>query len=471
MSTHYLLLVPDGVAIRNFLCTRFVDRLLGDGGRVTLWHALPDASLAQHRDRWPQERVTWLPLPAYREGLAERVLRQAKVDAQLAWQAEDDAADVQRRLRRPSKHLPTRLVAAAAGLTGRAFGSAAGVQRLDRWHARTALARQAFGDYARTIATLAPDVVFCTHQRASRAVPAMLAAQSAGVPTATFVYSWDNLPKGRMAVHADHVLVWSTHMRDELRRYYPELPDDRVTVVGTPQFEHYFDPTLRQDRATFFTEHGLDPARPVVCFSGDDVTTSPYDPQYLRDTAQALRALGEGGDRPQPQLLFRRCPVDASDRYDPVLADFPEIVTSDPRWLTVEGDWTQLVPTMADTALLVNVVAHCDCVVNLGSTMAMDFAILDKPAVYLAYTPAHTDPALGWRVDDIYRLPHFRTVHALEPVGWARHREDLADAVATALDHPERGRDARRAWLARIGGTPLDGASDRCFEALKRIAA
>ena len=44
----------------------------------------------------------------------------------------------------------------------------------------------------------------------------MLAAKSLGIPTATFIFSWDNLSsKGRIAAPFDYYLVWSEHMGDE----------------------------------------------------------------------------------------------------------------------------------------------------------------------------------------------------------------------------------------------------------------
>jgi hypothetical protein len=38
----------------------------------------------------------------------------------------------------------------------------------------------------------------------------LLAAQQLGIPTATFIFSWDNLPKATMVVETDYY-VWSDH--------------------------------------------------------------------------------------------------------------------------------------------------------------------------------------------------------------------------------------------------------------------
>ncbi|MFP5288100.1 MAG: UDP-glycosyltransferase, partial [Thermoanaerobaculia bacterium] len=275
---------------------------------------------------------------------------------------------------------------------------------------------------------------------------------------ATFIYSWDNLPKGRMAVHPDHFLVWSERMRQELLAYYPEVGLERVHVVGTPQFEPHFDRERIRSRDEFLRAAGLDPDRPVVCFSGDDEATSPYDPAYLADLARAVRELPE----PRPQILFRRAPTDVSGRYSAVLAEHPEIAVCDPLWTATAGDWTGVAPMPGDLSLLANVAAHCSLVVNLASTMAMDFAIHGKPAVFLDYDPPGAAP---WAAD-IYRLPHFRTVHELGPVHWARRVDQLADVIHGALAHPGEKQQARERWLREVAAHPLERASERCVAAL-----
>ena len=451
-----VMVVPDGVGIRNFLYTRFLD-LLSARAEVVAWHVLPEHVLATQEGR----PVRFEALPYVREGLAARVLRQAKIYAQLHWRYEEDAAEVLLKVWRPSGGLPARAVRRSAQLLGRALATPGGAAWLDRRHAAVASGDGALSPFEGFLRRERPDVIFCTHQRASRAVPALLAARRLGIPSATFIYSWDNLPRGRMAVHADHFLVWSERMKAELLGYYPEVVEERVHVVGTPQFEPHLDPSLAQPREEFLGGLGLDPGRPVICFSGDDVSTSPCDPSYLADLARAVRALPE----PRPQILFRRMPTDPGDRYRPVLGAFPEIAVCDPAWRAGEGDWTQAVPLPGDPGLLANVARHCDLVVNLGSTMGMDFAVFDKPAIYVAYDP----PGSGRRVEDLYRLPHFRCVHEIQPVLWARSAGELGEMVRRALADPAEKREARARWLREVAAHPLDRASERCAATLLEV--
>ncbi len=456
------LVIADGVGIRNFLCSNFIDLVRADAS-VVIWHALSPSTLSEHQARYPQ--VAWKEIPQIREGIAARVLRQAKVYGQLYWRYEEDAGRVQFGMRPWARRLPPRIIQALARGLGRWAARPRRLATLDRLHARSLRHAPEAQQLRATLADEAPDVLFCTHQRSSRAAPLMQAARDLGIPTANFIYSWDNLPKGRMAVPADAFLVWSAFMREELLTYYPEIDPSRIMVTGSPQFEPYFDPALRVPRKAFCATHGLDPERAIVCFSGDDVSTSPNDPRYLEDLAAALRTLPESE---RPQLLFRRCPVDTSDRYDSVLERFPEISVSDPLWQASDGDWSSVVPTPADIALLSNVVFHCALVVNVGSTMAMDFAILGKPAIYIAYDPPN--PRGIFPIADIYRLPHFRIVDRLQPVAWARTANALADLVRDALQHPSAHAAARQAWLDSHIRAPIDEASQRCAEALRQLA-
>lgn len=457
------IVTPDGLGIRNFLCGPLIE-LLRSEGEVIVWHAFSDKTLTPHRERW-KDAVRWERLPSFREGLRERVLRQAKIYAQLYWHYEEDSAEAVLKFLRPSGRWLNHALAFTSHNLGRLLGNPKGVAWLDRQHAVTASRARYLQPFKELLERERPDVVFCTHQRASSAVPAMLAARSLGIPTATFIYSWDNLPKGRMAVHADHFLVWSDFMKQQLLHYYREVQEQRIQVVGTPQFEHYFNRALVQPRERFLESLGLDPRRPVVCFSGDDLTTSPYDPEYLADLAEGLRSLPIDE---RPQVLFRRCPVDTTDRYRWVTEKYPEIAVSAPLWASdVDGDWSKSIPTFEDIALLVNVVYHSDVVVNVGSTMAMDFAILDKPGVFIAYDPPSVNGS--WTIKDTYKLPHLRSVHEFQPVYWARTAPELSSLVLRALSQPKEKSKERHDWLRKEVMQPTDDASSRCFEALRRI--
>ncbi len=462
----FLLLFPDGIGLRNFVLTHFLSNL-SEKGDVLVWHALPEGAI-QHHVKTYAGRVRWEALPHHREGQLPFFFRRAKSFAQLYWQDQPGTDVLLKQIVGQGKNL-YRLRNQLSEVLGRAFShSHSQILSLNKAHAWFVERLPYFKNYLDFLRKERPNIVFCSHQRSETAVPAMLAAGKLGIPTATFIYSWDNLPKGRMAVQADYFLVWSEHMRDEMHRYYPDVSPERVFIIGTPQFENYFNPSLVESRSEFFQRLGLNPLRSAICFSGDDFTTSPYDPQYLADLAQGLRSILEDS---RPQIIFRRAPTDVTHRYDAILESYPEIVESRPAWIPLVGeDWSKVIPTEEDSRLLVNIVKHCDLVVNLGSTMGLDFAILDKPTVFVAYQPQGSQLDSRWNIDDVYRLPHFETVHRLQPVYWARSKEELIVTVLRGLEYPDEKRHSRNEWIRTIARAPLDQASQRCVQALIEIA-
>ncbi|MBI1792666.1 MAG: hypothetical protein HYR70_00560 [Chloroflexi bacterium] len=462
----FLLLFPDGIGLRNFVLTQFLS-LLTEKGDVFLWHALPEQTVQPHIHDFAG-KVCWHALPHHREGQMSFLFRRAKLLAQLYGQGEPGTDVVLKQTAGKGKGR-YRLRNHLAEIFGRILShSHSQILWLDHAHAWMVERQPYFKQYLSFLEKEMPDIVFCSHQRSEFAVPAMLAARKLGIPTATFVYSWDNLPKGRMAVHADYFLVWSEHMRDEMLQYYPDVTPGRIFIVGTPQFEHYFNQDIIEPREIFLRCYGLDPSRPVICFSGDDIATSPHDPDYLEDLAIALEQFPT---RTRPQILFRRTPTDVSGRYEAVLKRRPEIVSVEPAWINLaDNDWTKVIPTDEDVRLLVNIVRHCDFVVNVGSTMALDFAINHKPSIYLAYNPSSWRTEDGWNIEDVYRYPHFNHIGQFNPVYWAKSKDELPALIRECMKNPGNMESRRQAWVEFLVQTPLDRASERCAKVLFEIA-
>ena len=110
---------------------------------------------------------------------------------------------------------------------------------------------------------LKPALVFNgSHVHSRNAVAAVEAAQWLGIPTATFLFSWDNLTsQGRILPAYDHYLVWNEQIRDQLRRIYPSVRADQITVTGTPQFDFHFQREFYWTREEFCRRVGADPSR------------------------------------------------------------------------------------------------------------------------------------------------------------------------------------------------------------------
>ncbi|MEO8255294.1 MAG: UDP-glycosyltransferase, partial [Flavobacterium sp.] len=324
-----------------------------------------------------------------------------------------------------------------------------------------------YNNCLKTLQNEKPAFVFCTNQRPVLAIAPILAAKTLGIPTGTFIFSWDNLPKATMVVETDYYFVWSEHMKKGLLHYYPYIKENQVFITGTPQFESHFDKSKLIPKEEFYKEHKLDLGKKYICYSGDDITTCPDDPQYLNDVAQAVRELNNKGY--SLGILFRRCPVDFSNRYDLVLEKNKDIITSIvPLWEKVGEGWNTILPTKEDLDLQSNTIQHTSLVINLGSSMVFDYAAYQKPCVFINYDIENRIDK-NWSVSKIYNYVHFRSMPKENAVIWLDSPDEIVDKIKLGLEQNNEIVNRARKWFEIINQLPAENASNRIWKSIETI--
>lgn len=453
--------MTDGIGLRNFVFSSFLDQIPSNW-EVVFWHdvaydftphpveslRLPKAQLHPLTDIWKNVRK--------------------QVELNLSMRRTNDAvydtyrfAPVLKTLRQKVKWALTRLYISR---TNSEKGRKKIEEKLGYYERKTAY-------YTACLAQLkahTPDLVLSTNQRPVVGIAPILAAQDLGIPTASMIFSWDNLPKATLVLDTDHYLVWSEHMRAELNTYYPAKPIENCWVTGSPQFELHGNPAGILTREAFFARHNLDESKAYICYSGDDYTTSPDDPDYLRAVAKAIRKGNQLGHN--YGLIFRRCPVDFSDRYDEVLQEYKDVIVPiDPLWEANSELWSTIIPTKADAELLRNTIVHSCMVINLGSSMVFDFAIYNKPCAYIAFESA-TKRETWWTIKMIYDFVHFRSMPSKDAVIWLTDENLIWEALEPALRNPEKQVTQAQKWFEVIHQLPHQSSSQRIWETIQKIA-
>ncbi|MEQ6123915.1 hypothetical protein AAON49_06935 [Pseudotenacibaculum sp. MALMAid0570] len=308
-----------------------------------------------------------------------------------------------------------------------------------------------------------PSVVYCTHQRASNALAPMLAARDLGIKTICFIHSWDNIPKGVQLVKADKYFVWSSYMKDEMIEHYPFINENDIKVTGTPQFTYYFNDEYRLERSVFFNQFDLDTQKKYILFSGNDKTTSPNDPVYLSDLCKSIKELNKEEDI--YRVLFRPNPIDRNEGFNTVLDEFSDVLTEiKPDWFGTDVFlWNKGGPSKKDVSLLINTIIHSDLIVNMGSTMALDAAILGKPSCYINYDVEST---FDWSVNRTYKFIHFKMIKDIDPVFWINNREARLEVLKEALTNTEDKKEGREKWMARATQLPIEETINRMWKYL-----
>lgn len=449
-GAHAVIIVPDGVGVKNYLYSNVLKHLSKDA-KITIWSTLPESTFTDVKTRH-QIEFNYEPLSLQAEGKRTRLFREAATYARLRYNTKvTNNATIMKNWRLQKQNLKLHLLYQLAEYMGAwASHSYKRILKLERL-AKKYWSKPVIAVYKKQLEKMQPTSLFITHQRVAGLMPVCLAAKEQNIKTSTAVFSWDNLPKARLNVDVDDYLVWSDWMKDEMQLYYKEIDIDRVKVTGTPQFEFYKDETVVINRDKFAETYGLNPELKWVCFSGDDELTSPHDPLYLRDVAAHIKK-----NKLPLQIIFRRCPVDFSNRYDAILEEYHSIIVSiDPIWYTEAEAWVGYYSKQEDIALQVNLAKHCEAVINLGSTMAIDFATFNKPCLYINYDAVNDE---NWTTEFIYKFQHFRSMEGMEPVGWINNEQEITDKLSALLEG-NIGRD-RTLWLEKLVRHPYETNSE-----------
>lgn len=455
------ILLPDGIGLRNFAFTDFYNTGTASGYEIVFWNNTPfDLSDLGFTDIKIEKAKSHPLTDLYKNALKIVELRLS------IKKAKDNIYE--------SYYFPPKINSVKSFLKNAYTQSIAfwhtsnrGAQRIRTKIGQLERKTKLYHDSLETLKKEKPAFVFCTNQRVMLGVAPLIAAQDLGIPTACFIFSWDNLPKGTKIIETDFYFVWSQHMKAELRYYYPHVQEEQIIVTGTPQFETHFDNTKLQSKADFFKSHQLDEAKRYFCFSGDDVTTSPNDPKYLEDAAKAVRSLNQKGHN--LGIIFRRCPVDFSKRYDAVLTEYADCITAiAPEWIKKAESWNTILPTKADLALQVNTINNTDFVINLGSSMVFDYVIFKKPCAFINYDVKDGIPCR--LVKDTYNLIHFRSMTSSYCVAWINSPQEMETMILSLLTQNNDSLISNAGqWFEKINQHPPQQASERIWNAISQL--
>jgi len=365
------------------------------------------------------------------------------------------------------RSLKSKLTATLIHWMAKWYANEKGIQKLDIPFYKATRKTSYYQKCKEQLLSVQPDVVLCTHQRASTAVAPMLAARDLGLKTICFVHSWDNVPKGVQLVKADKYFVWSKYMKNEMLFHYPFFKEDDIYITGTPQFLLYFQKRFRLERNTFLQQFNLDTSKKYILFSGNDRTSSPNDPKYLALVCDALRTIN-AKENDQYRILFRPNPIDRNNDFDAVLSSCQDIVTElKPSWFGAEKFlWNQGGPSEKDITLLMNSILHVEFVINVGSTMAIDAAILGKATCWINF---EVENQFDWSVRRAYNYIHFQIIKGIAPVFWINSIAEIESVLKKALDNPDATLIDRNQWVNKVVQNPIEETNNRMWNYIKSI--
>lgn len=457
---HIVLIVARGEAVRNFLYSETL-ATLNERAHVTLLSVIDDEPFVQRF----RDSATIVPLPEYPERRLVTSFRFLTHEVHLRWLwteavkntwALRDAHAVG--LRAQAQRL------AWKGITS-LLARRRIVEALTEGERRLTWALRPNDDFVELWRTLKPDLVFNTsHIHGAAADFPVRTAERMGIPTAAFVFSWDN-PTSRSWIFPryDYFVVWNERMRQQLIEMYKTSPE-RILVTGTPQFDFHFRTQFVPTRAELAQRIGIDPSRPYVLYTTSIARHFPDEHKHVELVAQLLR---ESELRPKPQLVVRMYVKGTSAEMKALPARrLPDVHFAPMLW---EERWQM--PLYDDLRLYGGLLRHAQLGINVGSTVSLELLMHDKPVINIAFTPDGRIGPKYSRYLRYVRYEHYRPVIESGAVMLARSDADLGEMLVRGCAQPEEDRDARQRLIGQMFGPTLDGNSGvRVAESLLAIA-
>jgi len=458
-AAHIAAILPRGETLRNFVHTGCLEAIASQMA-LSVISVLPDAETAQDLrsrfgdvteltttpDRWPTRFARDILDMSHGRRLGSAAARER-------WRLRDAEADT---MARKLKRLGRKMIAVP-------LANGPGIAMLERIERGLSKRLRVESKWEMMFRESRPTLVFnASHIHSANAIHVVQAAQWLGIPTAAFVFSWDNLTsQGRCIPEYDYYLVWNDEIRHQLCEVYPHVDASRVLVTGTPQFDLHFRPEGIWSREEFCSVMGLDPGRPVVLYSTGMAGHMPGEPEIVEGIADMLVGREDLG---APQLLVRVYPKDRTGRFEDLRARRSDIVFSATRWIEAH-----LTPTIADSHLLANTLRHASVGINVASTVSLELAMFDHPVLNIAYNPPRTPVRVPYA--RYYTFDHYAPLVKAGVVQLANSEPELLAGIEQALKNPDKFSAERRAFIASTFGATLDGqSSQRVADVLMRLA-
>ncbi|WP_157962234.1 UDP-glycosyltransferase [Winogradskyella aurantiaca] len=455
-----LLLLTDGISLRNFTYSPFVIEAEKSGLELVFWNGTSFD--------FEKMGLQAIPLPKGKTHWLTPVFKNARKHIELNCFSKRNQDPIYQAYKFPlnKKGLKNWFRTLLTQLLIFFLNNENGANLTRKWTYRLESKTAYYRRCRQVLSEIEPDVILNSSQRSLLSIAPVEAAKDLGITSLGFIYSWDNLPKSTLEVTTDYYLTWGQLMKSELIKYHPFIESDQIFVTGTPQFELHYQDELIETRTYFFEKYNLNSDIEYFCFSGDDFTTSPKDHLYLRDTARAIRELNQNGYK--VGLIFRPCPVDFSNRYDEVIDEFNDIIIPiRPEW-SANGDvWNTVMPLPSDNKLLANLAYHCKGVINLGSSMIFDFITRDKPCMYLNYR--YNEEGKPLEGVHVYDYVHFRSMPNNKSVVWGTNPSSLSKNLQVFLDSSKQNLTYTKDWFDIVNLAPQEIASKRIAERLLNL--
>lgn len=269
------------------------------------------------------------------------------------------------------------------------------------------------------------------------------------IKTGMFTIGWDNPScNGLVGAPVDYANVWSDIHVWELNSGL-DWPKDHIHVGGMPVYDNYLSKKWLIKKDEYFKFHKLDPNKKLIVFVATALSISPnyhiieglvkmIKEQAFSQPAQLLIRLHPNHFKPVKRYNEER------DAIFKLVADVPDVFVVSPKALA--GDLPRY--SGEDFEEKASMLAHCDVIISIYSTMIIEAAIHDKPVISACInSPKGWDNAYWIPLKDVPGWPTAARVVKCNASQTAFTFEELHDQVENYLNDPSLDREGRSRFV------------------------
>ena len=428
-----LLPIYNGIRSRDFFRTDVFKVLAADSG-VRLVIAAPSYKLDFYRKEFGRENVFFEPLPDIREPLFGRLLNA------LAFNLLDTGT-----VRRKQYQMYVRTGNLPKFILRRfltiVFGNKFFLRRLIRFLDCAIVPLNS--EVAAILSKYRPDLVITPDIILPVDRMFLRAAKKINIKTIGMVRSWDNLTaKGVIQILPDK-LIAQTHQMETEAVIYADMPEEDITVLGVPQFDHYFK-SPKFSRAEFLKSLGI-PAqrRLVLCAPFFDTYSNSSGIKIINALARAIDA----GRLPRDShLLVRYRPESMPEDFSgEKLLRHPNITITMPYSLPFarKNKRPDYEFSASDVEMLFNSIYFSDVTINTISTLTIDAVDLDKPVINIRFDGDPATPS-AYRINLYTGYDHYNFIENAKAVRLAGSMDELICQINQYLKDPKLDKEGRK---------------------------
>ncbi|MFH1380615.1 MAG: hypothetical protein ABIH57_00390 [Candidatus Omnitrophota bacterium] len=283
--------------------------------------------------------------------------------------------------------------------------------------------------YGRYFDKYKPDLVFSTSIVTIFDIDILREAKRRRVKTVSMPKSWDNIDKILYFVEPDLFLVQNELMKTAAMKYQCLSPQ-KIKVVGFPQFDIYAGKKSFSSREEYCRSKNFNPKLPII-FLGSGGPFTKGDKEVFKGIIE-MRNRGEIPDcNISISTHFLKAGRNEYEDFKKERNVFIEDLKSSPNSIFIDGRCA----SNERIKSFVDFIFHSAAIVTFASTLALDAACLNKPAIAINYGVRFVD-GKDKTSSLLYKTVHYEWVLSTDAVSLANSPEHLAELINLCLKNP-----------------------------------